>query len=155
MGALVIGADGGLTMTRADDRPPLGLHDDLVELPILLWEGARVVPSGAGPATSWGTPAPRAAIGLLPGGRVLIARGTFASDSPLVEALTAAGCTRALALDRGVRASGFLDRAGTPDAPRARYEESVLYALGVPLAPRGFRFQASAMVAQAPKPKAP
>jgi hypothetical protein len=149
-GALVVAADGALTMARPDDLPPLGPHDDLVELPVLLWDGAR--PTIAAPSAA---PSMRAAIGLAPGGRVFLARGTFTSAQPLAEALAEAGCTRALLLDRGAHASAFLDRAGTDEPPRARYDESVLYAVGVPLAPRGFRFQATTLVAQAPRPKAP
>jgi hypothetical protein len=149
MGALVIGADGALSMMRADDLPPLGPHDDLVELPLLLWDGARA------PAIPSGALVPRAAIGVAPGGRILLARGSFTNAQPLVDALVAGGCTRALALDRGVQASAFLDRAGTQAPPRSRYDESVLYAVGIPLAPRASRFEASTLVAQAPKPKSP
>jgi hypothetical protein len=140
MGAIVVGADGSLTLARSDDVPPLGPHDDLVELPILLWDGAHATPA-VGSSTASGASAPRAAIGLAPGGRVLLARGSFASAQPLAEALAQAGCTRALLLDRGAHASAFFDRAGTDAPPRARYDESVLYALGTPLAPRAFRFE--------------
>jgi len=149
-GVLIVGSNGHLTMSRSDDAPPLGVHDDLVELPVVLWDEGRATATSNG-----GVVAPRSAIGLTPDGRVLIARGSFGSQEPLAQALAAAGCTRALALDRGTRASGFVDRAGTQASPRARYEESVLYAVGVPLAPRGFRFEASTLVAQAPKPKSP
>jgi hypothetical protein len=45
-----------------------------------------------------------------------------------------------VALDRGLRATAFIDRAGTTEPPRARYDETVLYALGAPLRPEGFRF---------------
>jgi hypothetical protein len=42
-----------------------------------------------------------------------------------------------------------MDRAGTGASPRARYDESVLYAIGVPMRPRGFRFDPATAVAQA------
>ncbi len=145
-GVLVIGSEGPLAIARADDAPALGAHDDLIELPIALWAG-RVAPLSSGPA------APRAALGITPTGRVLVARGTFTSAGPLAEALARAGCTRALSLDRGVHATAFLDRAGTSTPPRARYDESVLYAIGAPLRPNGFRFEASTPVAQAAKAK--
>jgi hypothetical protein len=117
----------------------------MLELPIVLWDG-KPEATMTGPATA--PPAPRAAIGMAPGGRVLIARGTVASAAPLVEVLVRAGCTRALALDRGARATGFFDRAGTASPPRGRYEESVLYAVATPLRPRAFRFDPSTLVAQ-------
>ena len=77
-------------------------------------------------------------------------------------ALAKAGCARAVVLDRGAHATGFLDRAGTSNPPRARYDESVLYALGSPLRPNGFRFDAStpssrrgAEIAEPPGTRAP
>jgi hypothetical protein len=75
-----------------------------------------------------------------------VARGVLASAAPLAHTLARAGCVRAVLLDRGTHAAGFLDRAGTSDPPRARYDESVLYALGSPLHPSGFRFDASTPV---------
>jgi len=145
-GLLVVGADGGLRIERADEDPPaLAAHDDLAELPLCLWEGAPVASALGGAAA----PAPRAALGVTEGGRVLLARGTVAGEGPLVQALRAAGCTRGVSLDRGVDADALFDRAGTDRPPRARYEQSVLYAIGAPLRPRGFRFEASPLVAQA------
>ena len=145
-GVLIVDADGALTMARADPAPALGPHDDLVELPIALWDGKLApLPSGSGAA------APRAALGQTPTGRWIVARGTFSSAAPLARALLKAGCTRALVLDRGAHCTGFLDRAGTPNAPRAGYDESVLYAVGTPLRPNGFRFDASTPVVQTAK----
>ena len=133
-GALVADDDGRLSIGRTDDAA-LSPHGDLAELPLLLWDGHPVAsPSGA--------PEARAALGITPSGRVLLARGTFTTFQPLVDALTHAGCDRAVALDRGTHASATLDRAGTPHPPLARYDETVLYALGAPLHPRGFRFDA-------------
>jgi hypothetical protein len=145
-GVLLVDGDGQLTMARADGAPALGPHDDLVELPIALWDG-KPAPVLTGPG---GTLA-RAALGETPSGRWIVARGIVPSVAPLVRALTRAGCTRALVLDRGAHADGFLDRAGTASAPRAAYDESVLYALGSPLKPSGFRFDASTPVVQAAK----
>lgn len=153
-GVLLVEADGQLTMARADAVPPLGPHDDLVELPIALWDGKLVAPpsspsSSPSSSTASSPSEPRTVLGETPSGRWMIARGAFASESPLAQALARAGCTRALALDRGVHASGLLDRAGTSSPPRAGYDESVLYAVGSPLHPSGFRFDASTPVAQA------
>ncbi len=132
-GALLVGADGGLAIVRATDAGSTGAHDDMLELPVILWDGkAEAIASGAIEA--------RSAIGLAPSGRVLIARGSFASAAPLADALAGAGCSRALSLDRGAHATAFFNRAGTADLPRGRYDESVVYAIAASLRPRGFRF---------------
>ena len=145
-GALVLGSDGRLAIERADEVPPLGEHDELVELPILLWDGQPVVAQD-GPVIM------RSAIGLAPAGRVVLARGSLAGPGPLAQALASAGCARALSLDRGIHATGFLDRTGTSTPPRGKYDESVLYAIGTPLAPRAFRFDPTVVVAQALRSK--
>jgi phosphodiester glycosidase len=137
-GALLVGQDGRLAIVRGIDAGTPGAHDDMLELPVIVWDG-KPVPTGSGPVDG-GPVEPRAAIGLAPSGRVVIARGPVASAAPLADALARAGCTRALSLDRGARATGFVSRAGTSDPPRGRYEESVIYAIAVPLRPRGFRF---------------
>ncbi len=139
---LVVNGEGRLSLARAEEAPVLEAHDDLVELPVAAWDGrasaAADVPRSAGaPAV------PRSALGVMPSGRILVARGSFATFKPLAEALVRAGCTRAVALDRGLHASAFVDRAGTASPPRARYDESVLYAVGAPLRPNGFRFEAA------------
>jgi hypothetical protein len=138
-GALSIGDDGHLTILRADDLPPLGQHADLAEVPLLVDEGKPVPTAGGGLQA-------RAALGTTPGGRVLLARGTFASAAPLGDALLRAGCTRAAVLDRGLHASATVDRAGTSRPPLARYDETVLYAIAAPMHPRGFRFEAKPVV---------
>jgi hypothetical protein len=141
-GLLIVGADGGLRVERADDDAPvLGAHDDMAELPIVLWDG-DVIPSlrGASGSEAMGATALRAALGVTATGRILVARGSVPSAVPLAQALARAGCVRALSLDRGLHASALLDRAGTASPPRASYEESVLYAIGTPLRPRGFVF---------------
>jgi len=142
-GALLVGPDGKLSMLRADQVPTIDAHEDMLEVPVALWDGA------AQPAISPPGPVqPRAAIGQTPSGRVLLARGSFASAAPLAEALARAGCTRVLSLDRGLNATAFLDRAGTASPPRGRYAESVLYAEAASLRPRAFRFDPSTLVAQ-------
>jgi hypothetical protein len=147
-GAIVLDGEGHMAMVRAADGQSIDAHGDMVELPIVLWDGQLQ------PATP-GEVALRAALGMTPGGRVVLARGTFSSDAPLAKALARAGCTRALALDRGLRATAFLDRAGTDSPPRARYDESVLYMVATALAPRAFRFDAAPLVADGASPGAP
>jgi hypothetical protein len=140
-GALLVDSEGKLAMIRATDDPAIDGHEDLLELPILLWDGkARSTANGVVQA--------QAAIGLGSSGRVVIARGSVSSATPLADALVRAGCTRALLLDRGAHADALLDRAGTADPPRGRYDESVIYAIATPLQPRGFRFEPSPTVAQ-------
>ncbi|MDP9002603.1 MAG: hypothetical protein M3O46_21145, partial [Myxococcota bacterium] len=140
-GVLLVGANGKLAITRAADAESVEAHTDMLELPIVLWDGKSETIAPSAVET-------RAAIGWSPTGRILIARGVFSSAAPLANALARAGCTRALALDRGVRGSGLLDRAGTTNPPRGRYDESILYAIAVPLRPRGFHFEPSTLVAQ-------
>jgi hypothetical protein len=143
-GAIVIDDEGRLSIAKAAEVGVLGAHGDAIELPLLLWDGVAVTPLG-------GAAMMRAALGTAPGGRVMLARGTFGSDAPLVEALARAGCTRVVALDRGSPGEGVFDRAGTQQGPRARYDESVLFAIATPLKPRGFRFDPKVAVAQAGK----
>ncbi len=144
-GVLVVGASGNLTLARAADAPALDpTRGDLLELPIALWDGTAR-------ESTVGPPELRAAIGTTQSGRVLIARGTFTSVAPLAEALARAGCTRVLALDRGAHATGLLQRAGSSQPPRSRYEETVLYAIARPLPSRAFRFEPTTLVAQAGK----
>ncbi|HEX3772335.1 MAG TPA: hypothetical protein VHV30_15770 [Polyangiaceae bacterium] len=139
LGVVDVAADGQLVIERGDAAPALGAHDDLVELPLALWEG-KAATTATGPAE------PRAVLGTTPSGRILVARGTFTSAGQLADTLARAGCTRAVVLDRGAHGTAFLDRVGTSQPPRSRYEESVLYAVGSPLRPKGFRFDASAPV---------
>ncbi|HEY3819449.1 MAG TPA: phosphodiester glycosidase family protein [Polyangiaceae bacterium] len=144
-GVLVVRDDGSLSLVRGTDGAvTVDAHGDLLELPIILWDGSSL-PATPGPV------GPRSAIGMTSGGRVVFARGTFASESPLAEALARAGCTRAVSLDRGASAAAFLDRAGGSNPPRARYDETVLYAVATPLQPRGFRFDASTVAVQSGK----
>ena len=135
-GVLLVASDGKLALVRAADAPQaVADHGDLVELPLLLWDGKPVVESE--PLTELGM---RSALGVTPGGRIVLARGVFATPSPLMDALTRVGCTRAVLLDRGSGATGFLDRAGSATPPKGRYDETVLYAVSSPMKPRGFRF---------------
>jgi hypothetical protein len=144
-GVLVVSDDGKLSMVRTGDAPAaIDAHGDLLELPIVLWDGA------AQPVVA-GAVSLRSALGMTGEGRVVFARGSFDSAAPLAEALARAGCLRALSLDRGSGATAFLDRAGSSRPPRSRYEETVIYAVAAPLQPRGFRFDAATLFAQSSK----
>ena len=124
--------------------PALGPHDDLVELPIALWDGkpASVAtgPGAAlparGPRRDPDRPVDRRA-------RRRPERGPSGARAREGRLHARASCSIA-----GPTPTGFLDRAGTSSPPRAGYDESVLYAVGSPLRPSGFRFDASTPVVQ-------
>jgi hypothetical protein len=139
--ALVARADGTLAIVAAAEASSVPAHFDAVELPLVLEEG-KVLDIAAGAETT------RGALGITPDGHVLVARATAASYAPLAEALKRVGCTQAVALDRGGgHARAGLFRAGTTSPPRARYDETTLYGMGVPMKPRGFRFEPEAEAA--------
>ena len=143
--ALVATPEGKLVIERANEvAPTFAAGSDLAELALVLNDGVVVADAGH---TSHD--ALRMALGTTPEGRVMIARGTFASDQPLAEALKRAGCTRAVALDRGSHSAPFLHRSGLATAPLARYDDSVLYAIATPMKPRAFRFDAVSAAVQA------
>jgi hypothetical protein len=154
---LVADEGGRLSIAKATEGTSVAPHADMAELPLLLFDSASLPSPPAGAAED------RMALGTTPSGRVLLARGRFTSDAPLAEALERAGCTRAVALDRGSHDT-FLHRAGKPersegsggtpgagrgDAPRARYDDTVLYAVATPMKPRAFRFDPTVTIAQA------
>lgn len=143
-GLLVAEADGSLSIEV--DARALPSRGDAAEVPILFArddkeaprKGAEVGPErpeiGAAARGSHAT----LALGTTRGDAVVLARGGRAED--LAAALAAAGCTRAVLLDRGSPAPPTIHRAGTDASPRAHYDETALYAMGSPLRPRGFRF---------------
>jgi len=134
-GAIVIAADGSLAIVRSEEVGAISAHVDVAEAPLVVERGTVVTtPSGATVA--------RAALGVTPDGRVVVARGTFAGDGPLAEALVAAGCSRAVALDRGARVDSPLRRAGTSSPPLAESDATTLFAIAAPMKPRAFRFEA-------------
>jgi len=114
----------------------------VAEVPLIVDHGV-VVP------TPGGATEPRAALGVTTDGRVVLARGTFASDAPLAEALIAAACTRAVALDRGAHAEPALRRSGTATPPIARDDATTLFALAAPMKPRAVRFEPDDVTANA------
>ena len=141
-GVLLVQADGSLAIARSEEVGAIGAHVDLAEVPLLLDRGALAV----GPA---GAVEERAALGVRPDGRVIVARGSFANDVPLGEALKEAGCLRAVALRRGLDADAPLRRAGTPNAARASDGETTLFAIAAPMKPRAFRFEPAEAMAKA------
>ncbi len=143
-GVLVAQADGTLSIQTVGELASVAPHVDVAEV-VLLLDGGALVPETA----RGGLPGDRAALGTTASGRVLLARGESTTDAALAAVLRRAGCTRAVALDRGVRAPGFVHRAGTGTPPRARYDVTTLYAIAAPMSPRAFRFSAAPALAQA------
>jgi hypothetical protein len=131
--ALVVRPDGTLSIQRAFDGATLTPATDVAELPLVLYDGAKISSELAGSA--------RAALGTTSDGRVLLARS--GGDAPLAEVLAKAGCTRVVLLDRGAGVPSFVHRSGLGAAPLARYDETVLYAIATPMKPRAFRFDAT------------
>jgi hypothetical protein len=131
---LSVAEDGAIALAETKDFA-LPSKGDAVELPLVLDEGK-----------STGTAA-QVALGITPAGRVVVARG-----GDVAAALKTAGCTRAVALNRGEGDHGSIFRAGTPTPPRSHYDDTTLYAMGKPLLPRGFRFETTNPV-EPPKKK--
>lgn len=144
MGVLVVTEEGAITIASVKDHSGVPPKGDVVELPLLLDDGAPVT------AHHGGHGGQSVALGTTASGRVLVARGTSPAD--LTAVLKKAGCSRAVLLDRGAGTRGAMFRAGTPTPPRSHYEDSTLYAMGKPLLPRGFKFEPTNPV-EPPAPK--
>jgi hypothetical protein len=142
--ALVVDSEGTLAIDHLRDVTSVGAHVDFAELPMIVDEGAVLAAARKPTATL-----PRAALGMTRQGQVVVVSGNAMSDAPLAEALVRAGCRRAVALDRGAHALPFLQRVGTSNPPRGRADETSLYVLSAPMAPRAFRFETTPVVAQA------
>jgi hypothetical protein len=131
---LTVWADGA-AQTKGDSKSD---GDTGLELPIILENGK--VPEAAKEVRLM---RPRGAVCVTASGYTVVATATSNSDEPAALALAKAGCSRAVALDRGAHRPAFLHRAGAGSPPLARYDESVLYAITRPMAPRAFRWNVS------------
>ncbi|HVH44098.1 MAG TPA: hypothetical protein VM925_17225 [Labilithrix sp.] len=140
---LVVSEDGALTIASSKGGLTVPPKGDVVELPLLIDDGAPVSHVGAHGRAP-------VALGITTAGRVFIARGAAVDD--VASSLKRAGCTRAVLLDRGAGNHGSIFRAGTTTPPRSRYEDTTLYAMGKALLPRGFRFEPTNPV-EPPAPK--
>jgi hypothetical protein len=137
-GALVGDEAHGLALF-SEDEIGNGDGSEAIVLPFIV-EAGKIVPA----AREQHAMRRRAATCLTPSGHAVIAVATSDSDEAAALALQRAGCTRAAALDRGSHRSTFLHRAGAGSAPQARYDESVLYAVSRPMAPRTYRWNTPA-----------
>lgn len=130
---LVADADGDLAVKTHAELEKIPAGADAAELP-LLFEGDEVSAHAA-------RAEPHAALCVGDDGTVYIAHK--GGPAPLAAALRKVGCKRGVLLDRGQGGDANVYRAGTSQPPRAHYDETVIYALAVPLKPRGFRFEAT------------
>lgn len=132
-GELVASPDETLSIVPARSRPQLVANEDMIELPLILWDGTPSSKSTSDPSKL------RAALGITAGGRVVFARGQGA-DLDLADALARAGCDRAVALDRGAETSNRWERRDVAGgALRTQSDESTIWVLASSIAPRGVR----------------
>ena len=108
---------------------------DATELPLTADEG-KLRPE----AREVGSMRTRAAACVLADGTFAVASTTFDSDEAATSALIDLGCSRIVALDRGMHSSFFLHRAGAEPAPSARYETTVIDLVDAPMTGRAKRF---------------
>jgi hypothetical protein len=133
---LVVNARGELRLSSAD-LPELQPDEDAAQLPLLVKDG--IVEARA---RERGELRQRGALCVAPDGAVVVALARHDSSDAVATALTRAGCTDVVELDRGSHHPAFVHRAGGNTPPMASYETSVLYALGRPMLPRAFRWKA-------------
>ena len=149
--AMLVSREEGLAVLSVDKDGRLAISDkaeegavDVVELPLLLKDGEPA--HGAAHGNVHG------AVGLTADGRTVFATSQSGSAKAVTDALKSAGCTHAVALDRGQGKGGALFRTGTADAPRVRYAETSLSVLARPMRPPAFVFDAETPV-EPPKKK--
>lgn len=127
----VLALDHGLPriLRAAELKPAPGV--DASEVPLTADEG-KLLPA----ARDVGSMRARSVACVLADGTFAVAATTFDSDEAATTALLDLGCARVAALDRGAHRDAFVHRAGTPNAPQARYDATALYALEIPLSGR-------------------
>jgi hypothetical protein len=136
LATVVVGGNSRMRIVPPGEPAALAAGDEAVQLPLLV-DGGRVLEAALAP----GDMRIRSALCVTDTGRVVIATAPHDSSAPVATALVRVGCGRVVELDRGSRHPAFVHRSGTPTPPLGTYETSVLYALGRPLLPRGFRYK--------------
>ncbi len=122
LGVISAGTAGQLAIRRSlEDLAPRG---DASELPLLA-EGGRI----RSEAKRLGARHRRGAACLLSDRTLLVAVSEFDSAEPNTTALLDLGCARIVELNRGKQIQAFVHRAGSDEAPRASYDETVLYGM--------------------------
>jgi hypothetical protein len=139
IGALATDDARGLELTPDSESASKADSEERALLPIIL-DGGKI-PDAAKETRSMRL---RGAICVAPSGHAVVALATTNSDEPVGRALLRVGCTRALSLDRGAHRPTFLHRAGAGSPPLAKYDESVLYVVSRPMAPRAYRWNLAA-----------
>jgi hypothetical protein len=134
---LVLGTDGALRVVAPGTLPELAEGEQAAQLPLLA-EGAKITDR----ARERGDLRLRAALGVTPNGRVIVALARHDSSDPLASALVRAGSERVVELDRGSHHPSFLHRAGSATPPMDSYEATTLYVVARPMIPRAFRWKA-------------
>ncbi len=134
--ATIINDAGRLSILPPGQPAPLEAGREAVQLPLLAEDG-KLVQRGLAP----GAMHSRAALCVTETGRLVMAQARHDSGAPVATALLRIGCRRVVELDRGSRHPAFVHRAGTSTPPLSGYEPTVLYALGHPILPRGFRWK--------------
>lgn len=132
-GYLWVDDAGVMKITEA--QPPANATS-AVELPLVVTASKLTLSSD-----EHGAARPRAAACVSSDGRVIIASSNAESDRANAAALLEAGCTSAVALDRGSHQDGFVQRAGAAAGQVSRGEQTTLYAIATPLRPRGFMWK--------------
>jgi hypothetical protein len=127
---LVIGEGTAARILLPGETVTLASGEQAVQLPLLADD--RDVTERA---RERGAARARAALGVVDGGRIVVAFATHDSSDPLAVALRNAGCRRVVELDRGSHHPAFLHRAGTPAPPRTDYESTTLWALSRDMRP--------------------
>jgi hypothetical protein len=135
-GALAADEATGLQLFSEAELASRAGKADSIDLPLIL-DGGKI----PAPAREPRTMRRRGAACVTPTGHTVIAVATTDSDEATALALQRIGCTRAVALDRGTHRPIFLHRAGGGTPPLARYDESVLYAISRPMAPKAYRWK--------------
>lgn len=118
-------------------RVLIGPEQEAVQLPLLA-DAGQLTPR----ARERGALRQRGALCVTPSERVLLAQTRHDSSDALAVALVRAGCQRVVELDRGSHHPSFVHRTGGAEPPLATYDTTVLYALGRPMVPRAFRWNA-------------
>jgi hypothetical protein len=136
MGWLVAEDARGLSVAPPGPKPQPGT-EDAVELPLVV-DAGKILPA----AQELRAMRRRGAACVNTSGHAVFAMATADTDEPNSLALLRAGCSRAVALDRGSHQPTFIHRAGAGSPPLGRYSESVFYAVSQVLAPRTFRWNA-------------
>jgi hypothetical protein len=141
LATVVVGSEGGVRVLPPGAEVSVSAAEEAVQLPLLAEQG-KLVEQALAP----GAMQLRGALCTTDTGRVIVSVVRHDSSAPAATALVRVGCQRVVELDRGSRHPAFVHRAGTPTPPLGTYATTVLYALGRPMLPRGYRWKPAGSV---------